>query len=546
MDAMSPWSGVWRPGPHLNAAAVAANHLLQASALMQLCLQLQAASAALEEQHAQLQAEVHQQQQQRSAAAESAAAQRSSDQQAAAVSCAGTVEADSVELLAELAAQLQQDLTVLAAQHKQLHAATKRLGSGFRMGGSIIRARALELGASLEKHCAGAAGGLQQHQHQHRGVLGVSSLPLVVATAVVQHWNDVEMLLSALHQTCENMLPDGFGGQPDVGPRSDRQHAGGQADGLTDVTGWVSAQQGVGVDSGTAARRRALKACRKLVDGLKQLAPRSDQQGKKAGQQQQQQQQAHSQQLRQQAHSQQLPQELQEGRGQAPDSAQLPQQLLCVGGDRSRLDQQQQPYGQQTDANSSSRVRREQPNKPATVQAVALSQSPAGGGPVSPTTTSSSGGGGLGELLAALQAQLAAAASDATSRQQADALGADRPSHTAADSSRRGTGSHKAGVVQAPAEAAQARQARVAAAADVGAAEQSVVLQQQQQQQGSERSKHRSGTRSQAAEVSPSVSRAPCQQSQDEAVRASIRRVERAALLEKIKLMQQCQQPGRS
>lgn len=529
MDAMSPWSGVWRPGPHL-AAAVAANHLLQASALMQHCLQLQAASTALEEQHAQLQAEVHQQQQW-SVATESAAAQRSSDQQAAAASCAATVEA-AVEPLAELAAQLQQDLTVLAAQHKQLHAAAKRLGSGFRMGGSIIRARALELAASLEKHCAGAAGGLhqQQHQHQYRGVLGGGSLPLVVAAAVVQHWNDVEMLLSALHQTCDNMLPDGLRGQPDVGPGSDRQHAGGQADGLTDVTGWASAQQGVGVDSGTAARRRALKACRKLVDGLKQLVPRSDQQGKKAGQQQQ-----------QQAHSQQLRQELQEGRGQAPNSAQLPQQLLCVGGDRSRLDQQQQQYGQQTDANSSSRVRREQPNKPAAVQAVA-SQSQGGGGPVSPTT-SSSGGGGLGELLAALQAQLAAAAADATSRQRPDALGADRSSHTPADSSRRGAGSHKAGVVQGPAEAAQARQADVAAAADVGAAEHFMLLQQQQQQQGSERSKHRSGTRSQAADVSTGVSRAPSQQIQDEAVKASIRRVERAALLEKIKLMQQA---GRS
>jgi hypothetical protein len=55
------------------------------------------------------------------------------------------------------------------------------------------------------------------------------------------------------------------------------------------------------------------------------------------------------------------------------------------------------------------------------------------------------------------------------------------------------------------------------------------------------------GKHSGPADVSPGVSRSLCQHSQDEAVRASIRRVERAALLEKLKLMQQCQQPlGRS
>jgi hypothetical protein len=75
------------------------------------------------------------------------------------------------------------------------------------------------------------------------------------------------------------------------------------------------------------------------------------------------------------------------------------------------------------------------------------------------------------------------------------------------------------------------------------------LLQQQQQQQ--ERSKRKSERRLRGADVSPGASQdvggllSQHSQADESSVQASIRRVERAALLEKIKLLQQHQQ-GRS
>src|SRR5689334_2421257 len=88
----------------------------QASALLQHCMQLQAATAALEEQHTQLLKHHQQQQQQQRQQQQASLTTPSPARETAAVSDA------ALQPLADLALQLQGDLELLSSQHKALAA----------------------------------------------------------------------------------------------------------------------------------------------------------------------------------------------------------------------------------------------------------------------------------------------------------------------------------------------------------------------------------------------------------------------------------------
>ena len=527
-------------------------------------MQLQAATSSLEQQHVQVLARHQQHQQQQSRPLRPHAADKSA------------VTA-TVQPLADLAQQLQSDLELLSAQHKALHAAARRVSSGFKAGGSIIRARAVELGASLERHCAGmgatiaAAGQQPQEVTQRAGKAGCSSsLPLVVAAAVVQHWNDVEMLLTALQQTCDRMS-DVAGGQGTAG-----SGLTGQQDGL--VTGqtsdMTSAQLGGGDGcSSSGVRRRAVKACRKLVDGLQQLAiATGDRAAAPAGavgasakavaQQQQRMVAANGDTaaapagasakaaVQQQQQQQELLQELVLTQNN-PTAGRLnlqPQHSQAGAGDsRPEADQQQQDRQQddrqrlQHDRHSSGdrEVQRSQPVSSKGCDAAA---------PLS--TNSSCTAEGLGQLLAALQAQLYAAAGAAAAAGHTSEVGAQQRQSmhiSSRRSSRTAALGHRGNLDGVPSSAevvsggvGHSQRSAVGAAGAVGRGsrhrspkptQQADDLGYQQQHRGSDR-------RSRAADV------LPADPEPDEAVRASIRRVERAALLENIKLLQQHQRGG--
>jgi len=503
-------------------------------------MQLQAASAALEQHHAQLAARQQQlQQHTHQLEQQSAALGADSLSPPAAQKPIVTPAAVSaaVQPLAELSQQLQQDVTTLASQHKQLHAAAKRLCSGFRAGGSIIRARALELGASLEKHCAGGMSGRQQlagSAPQHRAAAG-SSLPLVVAAAVVQHWNDVEMLLAALHQTCEAVLQ----------PLAESEAAGGsssiqqthQQDGLTTATDTACVTQQHNSSSSSTARRRAVKTCKRLVDGLQQLLTTGDQERM-------------------------LLQELSAGlttghrRQQQEQQKQGQQQAHAVTDNRHQVDQQHKQQQQQ-------------PGGLKTLE----STHPGHSRPLTSTRVSEEG---LGRLLAELQDSLSAAgaipypehsttqssqhrvpgckgraASSGTSaaslptRGRRSTAGAAEGAPGGGQGSKvqpgAGAGSTRAGAgAEGVAAWLQPHSSPAQGFHEPPAASGAALLHEEQWlgnhhhlqlEQRQRKDKGPSGTPSAASDAG--TSRA------DEAIRASIRRVERAAMLEKIKLLQQ-------
>lgn len=523
---------------------------------MQYCLQLTAATSALEDHHAQLlaqQQQVQQQQQQGQAAAPAAAQSSSTQQQQLQPAVTSAVVPASVARLADLAQQLQQDLTVLSSHHKQLHTAAARICSAFRAGGSIIRARALELGASMERHCAAAAasaGALPAGAGKASAVAVPGSFPLVVAAAVVQHWNDVEMLLAALHSTCETMLPE---------LTNQTTHVQGDVGQLTAAAAGLQQRSS---DCGTAARRRALKACRRLVDGLQQLLPAGqgcDGSHHAAHQPQQHLKQQMEKQQREQHQKQQeeLFYELNAGRAAAAAADSSP--------DQSRTMQQQQQqhlalrpsnHRPLTDQQSTHHVCHNTKPTHDTTPPLDVQQhtqvyvSP--GGRQSAAQSNSSCSEGLGQLLSALQAQMAAAAAAAPAAPAAGtAAGAGAScaaerSHVAVD---RGYDLEGSSSSKRPARTARGVKTAGARAALFGNDQLDGIdqqCQQQQQQQGHCRKKAEGRTQAAGASAAAqSLGQAGGVGQADEAMRASIRRVERAALLEKIKLLQQHHQ-GRS
>lgn len=487
---------------------------------MQYCLQLQAVAVAVEEQHN------NSQQQQQEAAGQTG--EQSSVQQPQE---SANAVASAVQPLAAVALKLQQELAVLSGQHKQLHAAATRVCGAFKAGGSIIQARAVELGAALQKHCAAvAAGGTARGGSSGSGSAHPQQpqhLPLVVAAAVVQHWNDVELLLAALHKTCETMLPpaaltattttavvdDGINNDTTTHSNthhtrdSGRQQTCQQEEGVTGPTAanrtdkktsqllHKQQQCGGGAD-GTAARRRAVKLCKRLVDGLQQLLPDTavDQLHTQYSSERQQGQRPSGakQQLQPQQQQDRQPRRRSTNTDNRQQADQQPQRSGDVGRQTENAHSNQHTQQQQQVDSGTHRHEHEHG-----VQAVGNGF---GGQRQSAMVHTSTGSSctGLAQLLATLQEQLAGAAGSVAGQHQAGAAAAHNPNSP---------GSTEGSSAGAGGQQQQHHSSRRTAGSLTGCVEAALAS---------------------SGGVEPS-----------EAVRASIRRVERAALLEKIKLLQQ-------
>jgi hypothetical protein len=204
--------------------------------------------------------------------------------------------------------QLQADVGVLSAYSKAQHDALKRLCAGFRAGGSLVRTRALQLGAELQQQCL-QPGSSSESSHS-QAAAGTpraaqagstrAALPVRLAATLVQHWNDVECLLATLHQSCEAALLLAPATACGDGQQQQQQQACGinadARDGLTAVAQQQQRQQTVTTaalnaggtqttggtapgcaaaptssSSGAVVRRRAVKACKQLAAGLQEL-----------------------------------------------------------------------------------------------------------------------------------------------------------------------------------------------------------------------------------------------------------------------------------
>jgi hypothetical protein len=201
----------------------------------------------------------------------------SADATAAAAAAGAAAAAEPLLLIAQ---QLQHEVDGFAGHNQQLLNAAKKLCSSFRSGGRAVRVRALSLKLELQRHGIPAAGSALEVATGDRGsaafggVAGcaggaaAAALPADVAAAVVKHWNEVETLLAQLHQSSEALLlPPPTPQQAQHGPQ---RH---------------------GADSSSScssARKRAVRKCKKLLDGLQQVLDLCQQQ-----QQQQKQKQKH-------------------------------------------------------------------------------------------------------------------------------------------------------------------------------------------------------------------------------------------------------------
>lgn len=242
---------------------------LQAAMLAEQCMALQAAAAAAGSQHSPVQAaqqQRHEQQQQlsRSPSPASPAAAAGAVDQTAPLPAAMQAFLTAVQPLITLAQQLQCDITDLSHHNKRLLEAAKKLCSSFRSGGRAVRVRALALKLDLQQHGVsapnskdrtGSSAGEQQGQPGAQaaaiGAVG-SVLPTEVAVAVVQHWNEVESLLAQLHQSCESLL---------------------QVPGIAKPVGLQQQQrQQDTMPSGcNSPRKHAARRCRKILEGLQRL-----------------------------------------------------------------------------------------------------------------------------------------------------------------------------------------------------------------------------------------------------------------------------------
>jgi hypothetical protein len=259
---------------------------LQASALAQHCLPLEAAAAAegqrcaelrssyqleaqqLTHSHQLQQQQLQQQQQQQQQAGDPAVPVHEQQPAVLREKCTANTTAAAVAAAAEplllIAQQLQQEVEGLAGHNQQLLAAAKKLCSSFRSGGRAVRVRALSLKLELQQHGIPAvegeeklttAGGHTQQVGAGYSAVGaaaaadVDALPAAVAASVVQHWNEVETLLAQLHQSSEALLLPPH----QSAPAGKQQH--------------VEASS----SSNSASRKRAVRKCRKLLEGLQQV-----------------------------------------------------------------------------------------------------------------------------------------------------------------------------------------------------------------------------------------------------------------------------------
>jgi hypothetical protein len=257
---------------------------LQASTLAEHCLLLEAAAAAEGQRCAELRSSYQleaqqlahsqqlqqQQPQQRRKVVEPAAAVQEQQPAMLRDTCSADTTAAAmaaaVEPLLLIAQQLQQEVDGLAGHNQQLLDAAKKLCSSFRSGGRAVRVRALSLKLELQRHGIPAAesegmftaGGSAREVAAGCTSVGAAAaadddaLPAAVAVSVVQHWNEVETLLAHLHQSSEALLLPPH--QP--APAGKQQHGEGSSSGSS---------------SNSSARKRAVRKCKKLLEGLQQV-----------------------------------------------------------------------------------------------------------------------------------------------------------------------------------------------------------------------------------------------------------------------------------